>query len=423
MISYPDDLRYTTEERDRRWDQAHDVMRQVGAGVLVVYGDREGVGPAPFAPDVYFTNDRPGSIVVFFADEAQPYQLVFAPMAISDHLQSTDRGEDVWVAADHVAIGRNAPFTADLVKQHGADRGTVAVVGLEPYAPFYFNGALPHRLASGLAAQLPEATIEPAWFQLAARMATLSGEQQRVLRYCAAVGDEMVNAMVDAATPGRTQADLVAAAMQASYGNGGASPYIVLNSDRSFVNWGPPAWLYRPQPPRRLAPGDVVLAEVFSTVAMVETQHQVAIAVGELDPRYDELVAACEQAYRAGVERAGPGTTFGDVVEAMRRPIDDAGWSLTPVVHGLNPILLVAGCSDHLDRLPGANRYRQLGAIPTIGAETPLTPGMTLALEPDCLRGDLQMNLGSTILITETGAEELSTRTNTVIRGTDDGRG
>lgn len=417
MIDHPDDLRYTSAERDRRWRQAHDVMRQVGAAVLVVYGDREGVGPAPFAPDVYFTNDRPGSIVVFFADEEQPYELVFAPMAISDHLQSADRGEDVWVAADHVAIGRNARFVADLVKQHGADRGTVAVVGLEPDAPFYFNGALPHGLAAALASQLPQATIEPAWFQLAARMATLSDEQQRVLRYCAAVGDEIVSAMVAAATPGRTQADVVAAAMLASYGHGGASPYMVLNSGRSFVNWGPPAWLYRPQPPRELAAGDVVLAEVFSTVAMVETQHQVAIAVGELDPGYDELVGVCQQSYRAGLETARPGATFGAVVEAMRRPIEAAGgWSLTPVVHGLNPIMFVAGCSDHLDRLPGANRYLQLGAIPTIGADTPLRPGMTFALEPDCLRGDLQMNLGSTILITDTGAEELSKHTNGVVQ-------
>jgi Xaa-Pro aminopeptidase len=255
-------------------------------------------------------------------------------------------------------------------------------------------------------------------------MASLSGEQQRVLRYCAAVGDAMVNAMVDAAKPGRSQADVVAAAMQASYQHGGASPYIVLNSGRSFVNWGPPAWLYRPQPPRELSAGDVVLAEVFSTVAMVETQHQVAIAVGELDPRYDDLIAACEQSYRAGVECARPGVTFGEVVEAMRRPIDDAGgWSLTPVVHGLNPILFVAGSSNHLDRLRGAHRYRQLGAIPTIGADTPLRPGMSFALEPDCLRGDLQMNLGSTILITDTGAEELSTRTNTVIPATDGAHG
>jgi Xaa-Pro aminopeptidase len=78
--------------------------------------------------------------------------------------------------------------------------------------------------------------------------------------------------------------------------------------------------------------------------------------------------------------------------------------------------MFVAGCSDHLDRLPGANRYLQLGAIPTIGADTPLRPGMTFALEPDCLRGDLQMNLGSTILITDTGAEELSKHTNGVVQ-------
>jgi hypothetical protein len=56
---------YSLAERDRRWRMAREVMGEVGVDALVVFGDREGVGPAPFAPDVFFTNDRPGSIVIF----------------------------------------------------------------------------------------------------------------------------------------------------------------------------------------------------------------------------------------------------------------------------------------------------------------------------------------------------------------------
>lgn len=416
MTADEDLLRYTTAERDRRWQVARDVMEELDVEALVVFGDREGVGPAPFAPDVYFSNDRPGSIVVFCGDD-EPYELVFSPMAISDHWQSLERDEDVWIPPERVGVGRNPMGVAAVLQEHGVDSGRVGVVGVEPYPPFYFNGPLPHGLAQGISSLLPNATTVPAWFPLAARMSRLSDEQVAVVRRCGAIGDKMARAMVAAAKPGRTQADLVAAAMEASYGDGGSSPYIVLNSGPSFQNWGPPPWLYRPQPPRRLEAGDIVLAEVFSTLALLETQHQVAIAVGQVDAGYDELVEACEASYKAGVARARPGVTFGELVEAMQAPIDAiGGWNLTPLVHGLNPIVFVGGCGDGLETLPGAARYRTLGSIPTINAETPLARGMTFALEPACTVGPLQMNLGATVIVTDDEPMELTPLTSHLIR-------
>jgi Xaa-Pro aminopeptidase len=407
--------RYSLAERDRRWRMAREVMGEVGVDALVVFGDREGVGPAPFAPDVFFTNDRPGSIVIFCGDE-EPFELVFSPMAISDHLESIDRGEAVWVPPEHVGVGRNPMGVAQVLTEHGLGDAVIGVVGLEPYAPFYFNGAIPHALVAGIESALPGATLRPAWRPLARRMAVLSDEQLAVVRRCAEIGERMAGAMVDAARPGATQADLVAAAMHEAYAGGGSSPYIVLNSGPRFWNWGPPAWLYRPEAPRVIESGDVILAELFSTFAMAETQHQVAIAVGDVDPMYDKLAEACRASYQEGIATVRPGATFGDVVAAMRAPIDAiGGWNLTPLVHGLNPILFVDGCGEGLVSVPGADRYRHLGAIPTIGADVPLQEGMTFAFEPDCFVGDIQMNLGTTVIVGPDGAEELSTFTNQLV--------
>jgi hypothetical protein len=60
-------------------------MDRAGVDALIVYGDREGTGPAPFAPDTWFTNDRPGSIVVV-PRHAEPIAPVMFPMAVADHI-------------------------------------------------------------------------------------------------------------------------------------------------------------------------------------------------------------------------------------------------------------------------------------------------------------------------------------------------
>ena len=79
-------------ERNRRWNLARDLMRAEGLQALVVYGDREAAAPAGFSPDCYFSNDRPGSLVVFIGDEA-PRVYTFASLMIADHIQSALRGD------------------------------------------------------------------------------------------------------------------------------------------------------------------------------------------------------------------------------------------------------------------------------------------------------------------------------------------
>jgi len=69
---------YSLAERDRRWALARELMAAEGVDALIVYGEREMVQPAPYAHDAYFTNDRPGTIVIF-ARDADPIVLVGTP--------------------------------------------------------------------------------------------------------------------------------------------------------------------------------------------------------------------------------------------------------------------------------------------------------------------------------------------------------
>ncbi|MBD0743987.1 hypothetical protein BG418_20665 [Streptomyces sp. CBMA152] len=54
-------------ERDRRWNLARRFMEAEVLDGLVVFGEGD-AGPAPFSFDSWFTNDRPGVLLVFPRD-------------------------------------------------------------------------------------------------------------------------------------------------------------------------------------------------------------------------------------------------------------------------------------------------------------------------------------------------------------------
>ncbi|MEJ2217778.1 MAG: hypothetical protein P8099_14305 [Gemmatimonadota bacterium] len=127
MIQTREVPRYSLTERNRRWSLARAVMKQEGLDALLVYGDREGTGPAPFAFDTYFTNDRPGATVLFIGDDA-PISFVPLPMNISDHFEASLRGEDLWIAPENMRFPRHPDAIAGVLKAHKLEGSTIGIV-------------------------------------------------------------------------------------------------------------------------------------------------------------------------------------------------------------------------------------------------------------------------------------------------------
>jgi Xaa-Pro aminopeptidase len=244
-----------------------------------------------------------------------------------------------------------------------------------------------------------------------------SPEELAVVRYSAAAGDAMAEAMLAAALPGATEAEVYAAGMAAAFRRGAAAPDMLLSSGPGFFSWGPPAWSYRPQAPRVLEDGDVVMAEVFCRFGMKETQHQVAIAIGEPHANITLGAKIVRASYDAGLAAARPGNTFGDVVDAMQAPLRDAdAWNVHPLVHLLNPMGPVCGFGAGLRRVPEAGRYGRLFDVPTMGGELPLAPGMTFAFEPNAVIGEHLVNFGGTVVIGDDDPVELNPFTAQLLR-------
>jgi Xaa-Pro aminopeptidase len=409
---------YSLAERDRRWALAREIMEAEGVQALIAYGEHECVDLAPFAPDAYFTNDRPGSIVIFCRD-ADPVQLTWSTLPVADHIQATRRGEELWIAPRHIRVAKHAAGVVEVLREHRLEAAEVGVLGLDPYPPFHINPIMPHGLWSAVLAELPEASFRPVGLSYLFATICQSEEELAVVRYSAATGDAMAEAMLEAARPGADEAEVYAAGMAVAFRRGVAAPGMLLSSGPGFVSWGPPAWSYRPQAPRTLEEGDVVMAEVFCRFGMKETQHQVAIAVGE--PHSDiELGAKVARAsYEAGLAAARPGNSFGDLVEAMQAPLKDAGgWNVHPLVHTLNPMGPVCGFGEGMRRLPEAKEYGRLFDVPTMGGELPLAPGMTFAFEPNAVIGGRLVNLGGTVVVGEDEAIELNPFTAQMLRST-----
>lgn len=390
-------------ERDRRWAVAQELMKEENLDALLVYGDREGTGPAPFAPDTFFTNDRPGATVIVPRGQ-EPIAHLFSPMSVADHAEALVRGDDPWIAPRNVRVPRSAPAVAKSLTDLGLASGRIGVLGLEPYAPFYFEGAIPQGFWAGLTERLPDASFVPSWRPFARRTVQRSQEELAVLAWAARAGDAMAEAMIATARPGATEADLVAAAMEAAPRHGAASPGVLLVTGPEANNWGLPAWAYRPQRPRVLEDGDVVMSEIFSSFGMLEAQGQLTITIGDVHPDVERAGAAVRESYLLGLDALKPGATFGQVAEAMKRPVDAVGgWNVAPLVHALNPMGAVSAAGEGIEAIPHASEYGALGHIPTILGEMPILPGMIFAFEPKTALGRHEVDIGATVVAGEDG--------------------
>ncbi|MBB3053186.1 Xaa-Pro aminopeptidase [Prauserella isguenensis] len=408
---------FSIAERDRRWDLARTFMEREGLDALLVFGEHEDAGPAPFAYDTWFTNSRPGTTLVF-PYEGEPVVLFPMEMFTKDHLESTRRGDVLWIQPQNIRTSRDSRAIADTLHELRLAQGTVGVVGLEPHAPWHPDGIVPYRLWSTLLDEFPHVAFKPVATALLRLMMPLGAEEIAVVRYAASIGDAMVRAMVDTAAAGVSESVVYAAGMAAGYAYGTTPAAMHFWSGPAPLASGLPQWSYRPQAPRTLCDGDIISAEVFSNFGGRHTQHQATITIGEPNEDLQRAATVARAAYDAGLQAMRPGRTFGDVVDAMRAPLNAAdGWEFGPAVHTLNPLVGVSGFPADLSRqMAGADAYPPETDHSTVFGDVELVPGMSFALEPNYVFGRHLAYIGGTVIVGEDGAIELNPYTARILR-------
>ncbi|AMG65911.1 M24 family metallopeptidase [Providencia stuartii] len=409
---------FTINERDRRWGLARQIMQANDLEVLMVYGDRESAAPAPFCIDHYFTNDRLGSVVLFHLDKA-PVVVTFAPMMVADHMQAAMRGDMQWIAPEQIVVGKTGHNIAQVLIDLGvSSRANIGVIGLEPYPPFYFDGAMPFNTLTGIKKRLPNVNFVPVYKQFFQLASVKSEEELEHIKHAAMIGEAMSEAMRATAIPGNTEADIAAAVTSTCLSMGGFTAEILMGSGPEYIGWGQPAWQYRSQKPREIQEGDIVLTEIFALYGMYETQHQAAVAVGKVHPNIEKSAEISRECYEIGVEYLKEGVTFGEVVDKMEQPLlRSKGWHVHPLIHSINPYGPIGfGTAPGIESLPIAQKYRQLERLPNPGRELVLKAGMTFAFEPNCAFGYHLCNLGGTVVVGKEKGIELNKNSTYLMR-------
>ena len=384
---------------------------------LIVFGSREGAFPAPFAMDNFFTNDRPGAIVVFPRD-GEPRVLAFA-LAANDHMQAMERNEAVWIRPENFYAG--APNGKLLVAADTGGRHRPATHRRDRARPLSRlllrrRDALPH--VEDRARYVSQGHVRAGRQRFYELTASRSAEELEVLKWSADVGEAMSMAMRDATRPGVTEGEIYSAIVAACPKHVGFTAEILLRSGKDFIRLRP-AKLELPSSDtpcdrgRRYRHRGDLLVSRHARDASTSSPLRWATCIED----YERAAEVARASYEAGLDALRPGRTFGEVVEAMQAPLKKAGgYNIHPLIHSINPFGLVCGFGEGFNRLEGADRYALVAEVPMFGADVEMRAGMCFSFEPSCMFGRRYVNLGGTVVCGEDKAIELNSVTTHMMR-------
>ena len=255
----------------------------------------------------------------------------------------------------------------------GARGGRVAVIGPLGYRPY-----------AALAEFAEPVPLDGAYTRLRLRK---SAEELDWLRVGCGFTDDAVRAVHEQAGPGTDERELGNIAERAYVGRGGTTHI-------HYFGAGVPAqW----PAARALERGDVLACEISASYWDYTGQLLRTFAVAdEPTPLYRELHDVADAAFDAIFERARPGATAAELVEASA-PIGDAGFTTRDdLVHGF-----VGG---YLPPVLG-DKSRTLEEVPDFTLEE----GMTIVIQPNVVTPDESAGVqtGELVAVRAGGAERL----------------
>jgi methionyl aminopeptidase len=197
-----------------------------------------------------------------------------------------------------------------------------------------------------------------------------SREEIETMARAGRVVAETLGAIGDHVRPGVTTKELDEVAEEYIRSQGGVPtfkgyrgfPASICASPNSMVVHGIPGAY-------RLDQGDVLSVDVGVTLDGFVADSAYTFPVGEVDDVAERLLAVCQAALAAGIERARAGNHLQDISAAVQQTTEEAGFSVVRslVGHGI-------GRSMHEE--PQVPNFGEPGRGPV------LAPGMTLAIEP-----------------------------------------
>ena len=380
--------RFSPAELARRFGLARDLMGDRGLAALVVFGT-SATSRASMANPFWLTNhlDLHHCYVVVPLDPQHETALY---TGLTNHVPNAREVSDVPIVewGGYEPAGR----VASRLREIGAERGRVGLVG----ANAKFSMGMPYQHHDRLRAELPQAELVDVTAPFQRLRLVKSEEEVEWLRRAAVLTDDAMRAVAEAAVPGTSEVELVAAG-EAAYRARGGMPRIMFL--RSMAMDEPTGCLPAQNPSgRRLQAGDVVITELSASYWGYTGQiHRPIFVEAEPTAEWERMVGAAKQAYDGIAQALRPGSTEADVIAAAE-PIRDTGYAIyDDLVHGYG-----------VDIQPPVIDREQFADPPAEPGST-FQAGMAIVIQPNPVTPDERMGLqlGALTIVRESGAESL----------------
>ncbi|MFC1992175.1 M24 family metallopeptidase [Chloroflexota bacterium] len=435
---------FSEKERDLRWKLVRDYMRSKGLDAMLALGggiwyvdNGRYVQMETF--DRYLSGWGSGATVLFPL-ESEPV-LMGAPEAeVIRWTSKTPKEELPWIK--DVRTSASAETIATAIKEKGLERGRI-MTGLYGYGTQGAHG--PDQWTStvwgtgsvwsGIVKRIPDCKFENLENDLLLQIAVCSEERLAMVRQGAAALEEAMTAVAKAVRIGASALDVYLAIINTTWRNGAvpSEPYVTAGP---FNLSHGELWPHGFGSPRILEAGDVVNCGtcVFAYVGGQEVQSQITVAIPPVHKETVECARIARETYEAGLRALQPGRPFREVAEAMSSTMESAGaYAGSPNIHDLAPHsrIMGGGGSQESIRIREENYKKQftkedyevfqkrtgrgVRTQRTSGygrsreaLDNILKPGMVFEFEPTACIGNHRVNVGGTVIVTETGNEELN---------------
>lgn len=364
---------FSEKERQRRLDAAVQLMKDEDLVAIYLIGNGT-VGPNAFGCFRYFTDNR-----VFFHLSSAVITPDGELMGVVNNMMGKLNLIRSSFVRDALIIDDQVEGVVQILKSKGIEKGRLGI----------FDEILPAVWAKQLKAAMPELELVDISEQIFALRLNKSEEEIEAQRVCGKIADAGYKAFCEAAKPGVTEHELVAAAEYAMQKMGMEQSFMIITSGRFSAEDNQMPTLHNTASiDNVIKAGDSVAMEITPRYMGYWTQIVRTISVGEPNPDLDEFRRVCVGAIDAAKTVLRVGTRIGDVVTKMREYIEAEGYRLSmPCGH-------IAAVDLNEERVTEDN-------------DRVLLPGMLLILHPTVLNDKLDSSIfwGESYIITEDGYE------------------
>jgi Xaa-Pro aminopeptidase len=310
-------------ERDRRWSAIRKAMADQGIDALLLIGNDLSFGLGMINIR-YFSQvaSRHGGFMIF-PSEGEPTVYVGPPhmnMPMNPYAHAQD-----WVP--DVQTNRGLDHTlAELRRKVSPLRRLGLVFGANRFQP----DNIPHTVHAKILAALKDVEItdfSPVVFDL---RLIKSEDEVAMLRRAGKTHEKVVQAMIDTAAPGVTEAAVYAAMIHEQIRLGGEAEIFnfflsgpIDSPDRQHLLHGIDANISPTQ--RVLRNGDTIISESHCKCAGYMTQAEMTVAVGEPPAPYRRLFDAAVECFHAALPHLVPGKPIREALAAERAVLDKYG--------------------------------------------------------------------------------------------------